>query len=138
MRKFLFASLLLLFVVACSSLPNAATLPGTTWEVASIMDADSTIIIQGNEHPSLTFISTSEFGGQTLCNSIQGTYTTQGENKIMFSLEAMSMALCPDNTLEAVFIEHLGLTEFFALTGDTLKLKDGDGRAIIKLSRVRP
>lgn len=137
MRNLLFTSLLFFFIVACASRPNAATLPGTTWEVATMIDADSTITMKGEERPSLSFISTGEFSGQTLCNSILGAYNTQGENKIMFSLEAMSMALCPDNTLEVVFIEHLGLTEFFSITGDTLKLKDGDGRTMIKLGRVR-
>lgn len=137
MRNLLLTLLISLFATACSPTPQKAALSGTSWGAVMIVDIDSTINITSLERPSITFANATEFNGQTPCNAIAGTYITSADGRIDVSTETTTMAMCPDITFEAAFMRGLEDIAFFSVEQDTLKLKDDEGRVIIKFASIK-
>lgn len=137
MKLLIICATVFLFSVGCSSGVVSSSLTLNDWRVDRIVVGDSVISIDGDDHPMLSFTSDSTFGGQTMCNSISGTYSTTQSGRITMSIDAISTAFCPDNTVEGVFIEQIALSHYFSVVGDTLQFKDSDGRTLLQLSRFK-
>lgn len=138
MKKPLILSTVFLFIVACSSAEDPSkSLVRNGWQVEEIVVGDSVVKITSEEHPTLKFNADSTFSGQTNCNSMSGTYQLSPSEEIAMSIEAITTAFCPDNTVEGIFIEQLGLSQSYAIENDTLRLKDGNGRTGIKLTNSK-
>lgn len=134
MRNPLFIVLISFFGVGCSSLNNPASIVGSSWGAVAINAKDSVITTEA-DRPSITFTTDTEFAGHTTCNSISGSYTVGDKGKLKLNTEATTMAMCPDVTFEADFIQALDRTDFYAITGDTLTLKDIDGKFTVKFAK---
>jgi heat shock protein HslJ len=94
--------------------------------------------VAGNVIPSLSFGTNGEVAGNGGCNGYGGTYTVDGMNLSIVGVVSTMMA-CEDQTLmtqETNFLSSLQLATNYTLEGDTLTLLDGDGNAIVTLTRV--
>lgn len=136
MKLSIICSSVFLFLIGCSSAVNSVSLAGSDWQVDRIVVGDSVITIDGDEHPTLSFAADSTFGGQTMCNSIDGIYRTSQSGSIAMSIESITTAFCPENTIEGFLIEQISQTHYFTMAEDTLLFKDADGRTLIKLSSI--
>lgn len=124
------------FLVGCSASVAPSPLTESDWIVERIIVADSVIEIEGVDHPSLSFNLDSTFNGQTMCNSLSGLYYTTPSGGISMSIETISTAFCPENTIEGIFIEQIAMSHYFKMIDDTLHFADNDGRTIISLSQT--
>ncbi|MFN2270399.1 MAG: META domain-containing protein [Anaerolineae bacterium] len=69
-------------------------------------------------------------GGNAVCNSYNTGYETDGESLTITGPIAMTMALCPDETLarlEEAYLTALEKAESYEILGDQLVLHTGDG-----------
>lgn len=134
MKLSIICSSVFFFLIGCSTTVSSSSLASSKWQVDRIIVGDSVITIDGSEHPTLSFTADSTFGGQTTCNSMEGTYSTSQSGRIAMSIESITTTFCPENTIEGFLIEQISQTHYFTMTDDSLLFKDADGRTLIKLS----
>lgn len=79
--------------------------------------------------------------GHTGCNRLMGNYHVDSlvTGKMNFGQMATTRMMCPDMTLEQRVLEALGKVAGFAQVGDTVELKDAEGKPLMTLlKRVKP
>jgi len=105
---------------------SAGDLVGTSWQLDRL-----------DGRPALTetaawlrFEEGDRFGGSTGCNSIGGTWTSDG-SKLTLSEIMTTLIACPGavGEQEAAFNTALGEVVSYAIDGETLTLMDSEGAA---------
>ena len=84
---------------------------------------------------------TSRVYGHAGCNRLMGAFHVDSLNvgKMSFGQVATTRMMCPDMSLEQHVVEALNKVAGFVQTGDTVELKDAEGKALMTLQkRVKP
>jgi heat shock protein HslJ len=135
MLAFLLVSGLLLS--ACAPQANSASLPGTSWTMASYGPvANQTPATPGVE-TSLIFGSDGQVTGTLGCNSFSGGYEVK-DGKLVFGPLASTLMACPEPQMsqEGTAFQVLSGTVQFELTGSTMTIHDAAGTLALTLSQV--
>ena len=117
-----------------SSLKPVSFLAGTYWRAISVAGFSGSL----NKGKNAPYIVLSASGGTlkgfTGCNSLMGTYT-DGKATISFSKLTTTRMACPGKSgdVERVFLEALGKTASWKITGKTLELLDRRHRLLMRL-----
>lgn len=94
--------------------------------------------VDANVIPSLSFGDNGEVAGNAGCNGYGGTYTVE-EMTLSITGVVSTMMACEDQTLmtqETDFLSALQVVSSYTIEGDTLTLLDGDGNALVTLTRA--
>ena len=126
-----------LMFAGCSSDVNKAKLQDSQWDAVYIRINDSIAFVDSDPLPFLVFTSDTTIAGNTGCNSFAGSYTLGDDDRIIISVEAMTMMLCMDIETEPVYIEQLQMAEKYGFASDTLVLMDPAGTAQIKFTKSK-
>lgn len=125
MNKILLLFAATTFFIGCSSSQKSSPkLDFGTLRLVSATVNDTTIFDfpESASAPEIEFMADSTVSGNTLCNSFGGSYSISNQNQINISIDFMTMAMCPDNNIEQIFLEQLKLAEYFTVNRDTLLL----------------
>ncbi len=81
---------------------------------------------------SAEFTTDGKVSGSAGCNRYNGTYTVSGSNITIASPLASTMMMCEQAVMdqESAYLKALGEAKTFAVSGDQLTLKGGDGTAL--------
>ncbi len=81
--------------------------------------------------------STNRVYGHTGCNRLMGAYHLDSLNigKMHFAQVSVTRMACPDMSLERNMLDALDKVAGFSKSGDTLELKDADGRSVMTLRK---
>ncbi|MDH5508690.1 MAG: META domain-containing protein [Anaerolineae bacterium] len=117
-----------LLLAACSPAGQTPSLDGTSWSLiqingaAPLPDSSATIAFDAGQ-----------VGGNSSCNTYQGSYTLGPDNAIEFGMLASTLMACMDGRgdQEAAFNTALSQTTAFTLSGDTLTLLDNTGSTLL-------
>jgi heat shock protein HslJ len=90
-----------------------------SWQYTDL-EGDETVLAPVGDHFVLSFEDEGRMGSRTDCNSLGGIYSLEGEVLSMGQF-VMTKMYCEDS-LEAVYAEHLGLVSSFVIEGNTLRL----------------
>lgn len=104
------------------------------WQATEIMGNP----VAGAVIPTLSFVESGEVAGNGGCNGYGGTYTVDA-NALTIAGVVSTMMACEDQALttqESNFLSGLQTTATYTLDGETLTLFDGEGGAIVVLSRI--
>ncbi|MDE7153353.1 MAG: META domain-containing protein [Muribaculaceae bacterium] len=106
------------------------------WAIMSVLGEQ----IVGDEHPEIYFEAEShKFYGNNGCNTMNGTFTITGENKILLSDVITTMMLCPDAPFEYKINQALGQIAAYSLTTEQqdsyLSLQTVRGTTVMVLHR---
>lgn len=80
--------------------------------------------------------SQSTYFGNTDCNSIRGTFSTEGKDGIKFGPGAATMMACPNMEVEMEIKRVLELIRKFDIENNTLSLRDESGQILMSLRAV--
>ena len=126
-------SLGLALAVSLSAHPvYAETLPGSEW--APVELAGEAIVPLGDIF--VRFEQDNRFFGNDGCNSIRGSFVTNGD-AILFGPAAATMMACPGQIMEQgnAFTAALMAARLFSRDGVNLTLSDANGDVLIKLTQ---
>lgn len=120
MKIFLFLSVMISFISACSSPDLLTNLSDNEWKVISIMGKKINPGNQPDGFPTLNFGNNNKLFGSTGCNRFIGSFKT---DKNLISLEpgAVTKMHCP-NIPEETFLSAIKRVKEFKLEGNTLTL----------------
>lgn len=101
---------------------TSATLTSETWVWQSALDARGTEVVPADPSDfDLRFMADGTLTSTTDCNSIGGSYVSNGEVLSIGSLVATEM-FCSEESLEMAYAGLLGLVGSHVIEGDTLTL----------------
>ena len=112
-------------LAACGSSSSSA-LTGKNWQLTSI--TEKTPAFQGvvppadQERYQITFNTDGTFNGTADCNQFGGTYKTRGSDKLEITPGISTMAMCPDGSLDLIFVHGLSQASTYAIANDTLTI----------------
>lgn len=118
--------------VACSSVPALAqSLFDSEWVPVEIDGAT----FDPSPETFIGFMQDGGFFGNAGCNTIRGSFVTNGD-AILFGPGAMTMMACPGVVAEqeTTFNRAISRARFFDREGSTLTMKDGGGVIIMRLT----
>ena len=124
----LFAFILVAAVGSASA--QQAELAGTSWKLTSIQSPTSGTKSTSDQNITLSFDSKGNVGGQSTCNSYNGSYTAGDDGSLAITQVISTLRACVDNALmdlEAEYYAALNDVTSYALNGDTLVLTSADG-----------
>ena len=126
MRRRLCLSLLMLGLLAVPAAAHQDALAGVDWVLAGET---------GQRAPFLRF-QAGRVAGLGGCNRFGGTYAHKGE-RLSFSPLAATRMACPGEVMKAeqVVFDMLAKVKGMTLTGETLELLDGDGKALARFDK---
>jgi len=106
-------------VVAPTQAPALTNIP---WQWVSTTDpAQGTVAVKDPARYVILFKEDGTAGIQADCNSVQATYTAEGNN-ISITPDASTLAACPPDSLESQFLAHLTNVVIFFIEGGNLYL----------------
>jgi len=117
-------------LAACGGSDTAA-LTGKTWQLTSI--TEKVPAFQGIVPPAdqakyqVKFNTDGTFMGTADCNQFGGTYTTKGRDQLTITPGISTMAMCPDGSLDTLFVHGLTKVSNWAVKDATLTLTQTDG-----------
>ncbi len=106
---------------------SAATLENTYWKAIAIGDRPVRVAENIPEPHLLLHPADTRASGSSGCNSFSGSYQLSGDS-LLFGKLLSTMRACADpelNRQERAFLDALGATRSWRVTGDTLVLSDG-------------
>ena len=126
MRRRLCLSLLMLGLLAVPAAAHQDALAGVDWVLAGET---------GQRAPFLRF-QAGRVAGLGGCNRFGGTYVHKGD-RLSFSPLAATRMACPGEVMKAeqAFFDMLAKVKGMTLTGETLELLDGDGKALARFDK---
>jgi len=111
---------------AGSAAPSALT--GKVWVLTTLLGKPP---LKGTV-PTAEFTASGYVSGTAGCNSYGGRFTSSGQSLRLSSLVSTQMACAPGiMTQEAAFLKALGATRSYSVSGATLTLRSGGGRALL-------
>jgi heat shock protein HslJ len=119
---------------------TAASLAGTSWELAQYAPAGETALTAVPEEVRATADFTEDqISGSGGCNSFTGAYSTDGDTIEIGPLASTQMACVPAvAAVESGYLARLGAATTYAIAGGTLTLSDGSGRAVLEYTESEP
>lgn len=137
MKKIVVMASLSALLCGCSeNSVSVDNLTGATWNVIALFNGEELAVVKEDRTPILVFAADSTLSGNTGCNSFNGSYSIEDEN-LHVSVEAMTMAMCPDNLTEQLYLEQLQMTERFAISSDTLSMLNAEGEKCVVLIKTK-
>ena len=121
-------------LAACS--PGAA--PGLTdrqWNLTAI--TEKVPAFQGVVPPAdqgkyaITFKTDLTFSGIADCNAFGGTYKTPASNGLTMDVGVSTMAFCPEESLDLLFVHGLGRVKTYAIVNDVLTMTLDDAGTMV-------
>lgn len=121
-------------LAACS--PGAA--PGLTdkqWNLTAI--TEKVPAFQGVVPPAdqgkyaITFKTDLTFSGIADCNAFGGTYKTPASNGLTMDVTVSTMAFCPEDSLDLLFVHGLGRVKTYAIVNDVLTMTLDDAGTLV-------
>jgi heat shock protein HslJ len=115
--------------VLATYMPGLASLEGTSWTVTGVNNGrggvESTAL---TENLSATFGPDGAFTG-VACNNVAGTYQVTGTDGLTITKLVTTLMGCPPElaALESQYLAALGEVRTYAISGETLTLRDGAG-----------
>ncbi|MCC7359071.1 MAG: META domain-containing protein [Anaerolineales bacterium] len=110
-------------------------LAGTHWQLTEINGQPA---VAGDVTPTLQFLPEDRLSGNGGCNGYGGAYTVNG-SALQFSEMMSTLMACADDALttqESAYFQALGSVASYALSGDTLTLKDASGAPVLVFARL--
>ncbi len=108
------------------------------WDIVNVKGES----VNAEETPYIGFDqTTNRVYGHAGCNRLMGAYHVDSveTGKMNFEQVATTRMMCPDMSLEQNVLDALNKVAGFVQTGDTVELKDADGKALMTLQkRVKP
>jgi heat shock protein HslJ len=128
-------------IAGCAQPPAAATqasLLGTYWSAVEI-EGVPYAAWPGTREPHLVFSGEgSRVRGFTGCNNLTGAFEQDAERLRFKPLATTRMACLPENEVEGQFTSALGATATQRIAGNTLELRDRDGKVRMRLEGRGP
>ena len=116
-------------LAACGSSSTSA-LTGKNWQLTSITDKapafQGIVPPEDQERYQITFNTDGTFNGTADCNQFAGTYTTRGSDRLEITPGISTMAMCPDGSLDLIFVHGLSKAASYAIANDTLTITLSD------------
>ena len=113
-------------VGACSSSGSgsAAGLTGKTWQwtASTTKVPASQSVVPDPENYTIEFKSDGTFNAKVDCNQLSGTYTTTSSGGLTIEPGPMTMALCPDGSLDSLYVFGLSNAQSYAIANNQLTL----------------
>ena len=109
---------------------NSAGLEGTSWSATGVNNGTGGVESSTlTETISLSFRAEGAVGGFAGCNQYNGSYATSGTDGLTISDVAITRKACEDDamTLESQYTAALAKVATYAISGNTLTLRDADG-----------
>jgi heat shock protein HslJ len=119
----------LLILAACTSgSQSGGDLVGSFWALSEL---NGQPLVAGTGI-SAQFTAEGQVGGSAGCNRYRGAYTTSGNQITFDSALAATMMMCDQAVMdqEAAYLKALGEAKTFAVQGEKLTLKAGDGTVL--------
>jgi heat shock protein HslJ len=120
----------MMILVACGapSSQQGGDLTGKVWALTQLMGKPP-VAATGI---SAEFTADGKVSGSAGCNRYNGTYTVSGSNISISSPLASTMMMCEQAVMdqESAYLKALGEAKTFAVNGDQLTLKGGDGTVL--------
>jgi len=118
--------------------PDAA-LVGTYWRAVAVDDTPVAPQPKPREAHLAFAAADNRVSGSTGCNRVVGTYKQTGEGLSFSPLAATKMA-CPPNldTQERAFLAAVQATAAAQISGNTLELKDAQGKVRLRFEACAP
>jgi heat shock protein HslJ len=102
------------------------------WRTIAI-DGNPVTVPSNQREPHLKFSADGKVSGSTGCNRLAGAYKLEG-NKLQFSKLITTKMACPQvGDLEKNFLQAVHATAAMQISGNTLMLKDANGKVRMRL-----
>lgn len=124
--------------ITCARQRADAALTGTYWRIDSLLGETVAPLANRREpHMILTGGEKARYGATVGCNQLVGGYEA-GNGTLRLGAGAMTMMACPPplDALERTLANVLQAAEGYAISGETLMLKDAAGEVIALMSAV--
>ena len=130
-------------VAACSgssgsSSPSTASgigLTGKTWHLTAITEKVPAFqgVVPTAEQAKYTieFMSDGTFSAKADCNQLSGTYKTSGTDGLTIESGPMTMAMCPEGSLSAQYVDSLEKAKTYAIANDQLTITLSDEGTLV-------
>ncbi len=112
----------LVSVVACSSAGGGLTGKVWQWTAATTTVPASQSVVPDPENYTIEFKADGTFSAKADCNQLSGTYTTAGNNALAIVPGPMTLAMCPEGSMDSLYIAGLSATRTYAITNAQLVL----------------
>jgi heat shock protein HslJ len=126
MRRFITALAIGLFVVACSS-GGSSGLTGKVWQWSAMTEKvpASQSVVPDPQNYTIEFKGDGTYALKADCNQGSGAYTTSGSS-LTLEPGPMTLAACPPESMDALYLQRIFLTTSYAITNDQLVLTQSD------------
>ena len=115
-----------ILVGACTSSGSgsAAGLVGNTWQwtASTTKVPASQSVVPDPENYTIDFKSDGTFNAKVDCNQLSGTYTTTSAGGLTIEPGPMTMALCPDGSLDSLYVFGLSNAQSYAIANNQLTI----------------
>jgi heat shock protein HslJ len=121
-----------------ASVATDASLAGPKWRLAGFRDNETTRSALPGPDAALVFSPDGRLSGTTGCNTVSGTYSTNG-NAISIGPLAVTERACLDpapTAQERDLLAALGAAASYTIQGDRLALSDGAGSRTVEFVRT--
>ena len=96
--------------------------PTWKWTASTPKVPASQSVVPDPENDTITFGADGTFSAKADCNQLAGSYTTTSAGGITITPGPMTLALCPEDSLDALYVAGLGQAQSFAISGNELTL----------------
>lgn len=131
------------FTAGTASAPGAAVTPapagaveptaliGPTWQLTAITEQvpafQGVIPAEDQARYTIAFAEDGTFSSTVDCNQLAGSYTAGADGSLSIIPGPMTMAMCPEGSLDGLYVIALGNAASFAVDGATLTITLDDG-----------
>jgi len=118
-------------------MPDPEPLVGTTWTLDSLYTADAVSSVLAGTNITAVFGEDGRVSGSAGCNNYFGSYTVTDSSLLISSVGSTKMN-CPGTGImqqENNFLESLGRTAKFTISGNRLSLEDLHGATLLTFTR---
>lgn len=112
----------LVSVVACSAPGSGLTGKAWQWTAATTTVPASQSVVPDPENYTIEFKADGTFVAKADCNQVSGTYTTAGNNALAIVPGPSTLAMCPEGSMDSLFIAGLSATRTYAIASSQLVL----------------
>ncbi len=111
---------------ACSA--SAGSLTGKTWQwtASTTKVPASQSVVPDPENYTIEFMSDGSFSSKVDCNQLSGTYSTTSSGGLTIVPGPMTLAACPDGSLDALYVAGLSGAQSYAVANSQLTVTTAD------------
>ena len=131
------------FTAGTAASPGAAVTPapagaveptalvGPTWQLTAITEKvpafQGVVPAEDQSKYTIAFADDGTFSSTVDCNQLAGSYTAGADGSLSIVPGPMTMAMCPDGSLDGLYLVALGNAASFVVDGETLTITLTDG-----------